>query len=278
MLKTQNIISFNQIQIFLLLFNRDGYVLNFSTPDFDRFTYNSIGVSLCERYGLSKGKSLEAFCDEGEEIQVIKLFRDLLEYYENVCQYEIDVNDPKYSRMFANLYIKCKEILKNLPYNNTHVILSVEKIKARFSSEYLECQINFMVEMIEENPTEAIGKAKEFIETCCKNILNNEGVEFSIGADVNKLIKLTMKVLNIHVDCIDNSKPEAVIIKSILGSLSNIVSNLAELRNSYGSGHGKDIDYRGLTSRHANLAVGASVSLVRYLWDTYEWRRKTNND
>lgn len=32
---------------FLMLFNRDGYVLNFSTNDFDVFTMNSIGEALC---------------------------------------------------------------------------------------------------------------------------------------------------------------------------------------------------------------------------------------
>ena len=37
---------------FLMLFNRNGYVLNFSTADFDVFTTNSIGVALCNKYGL----------------------------------------------------------------------------------------------------------------------------------------------------------------------------------------------------------------------------------
>lgn len=46
---------------FLMLFNRSGYVLNFSTNDFDVFTTNSIGEALCEKYGLSKGKSLNAY-------------------------------------------------------------------------------------------------------------------------------------------------------------------------------------------------------------------------
>ena len=31
----------------LMLFNRSGYVLNFSTNDFDVFTTNSIGEALC---------------------------------------------------------------------------------------------------------------------------------------------------------------------------------------------------------------------------------------
>lgn len=34
---------------FLMLFNRNGYVLNFSTNEFDVFTTNSIGEAICEK-------------------------------------------------------------------------------------------------------------------------------------------------------------------------------------------------------------------------------------
>ncbi|WOB47655.1 hypothetical protein NX757_04745 [Veillonella atypica] len=51
-------------QYFISLLNRDGYVLDFSTNSFNVFTINSIGIALCNHYGLSKGKSLEAFLVE----------------------------------------------------------------------------------------------------------------------------------------------------------------------------------------------------------------------
>ena len=51
--------SETDIGIIIALFNRDGYVLNFSTSKFDVFTSNSIGIALCDKFGLSKGKSLE---------------------------------------------------------------------------------------------------------------------------------------------------------------------------------------------------------------------------
>ena len=38
---------------FLKLFNRGGYVLDFSTNDFDSFTMESIGVPLCQKYQMS---------------------------------------------------------------------------------------------------------------------------------------------------------------------------------------------------------------------------------
>lgn len=65
---------------FLSLFNREGYVLNFSTDSFDVFTQNSVGLALCNHYGLSKGKSLTAYVNEASESDVIKLLSDLLKY------------------------------------------------------------------------------------------------------------------------------------------------------------------------------------------------------
>ena len=52
---------------FLKLFNRGGYVLDFTTPDFNAFTLDSVGVALCQKYNLSKGKSLIAYIDEASD-------------------------------------------------------------------------------------------------------------------------------------------------------------------------------------------------------------------
>lgn len=67
---------------FLKLFNRSGYVLDFTTPDFNAFTLDSVGVALCQKYQLSKGKSLIAYIDEASDDNVFKLLTDLLRYYE----------------------------------------------------------------------------------------------------------------------------------------------------------------------------------------------------
>ena len=60
-----------EIGTFLKLFNRGGYVLDFSTNDFDIFTLNSIGVALCEKYKMSKGKSLAAYINDASNDDVI---------------------------------------------------------------------------------------------------------------------------------------------------------------------------------------------------------------
>ena len=77
---------------FLMLFNRSGYVLNFSTNDFDVFTTNSIGEALCAKYGLSKGKSLIAYLNSASDENRFKLLSDLFHYYEENMEYEYNEN------------------------------------------------------------------------------------------------------------------------------------------------------------------------------------------
>ncbi len=125
-----------------------------------------------------------------------------------------------------------------------------------------------------ENPTESIGKAKELIESCCKTILENKGIQIDKKWDVNRLVSETRKLLRITPKDIPDNIPEAEAMRALLGSLSTITNSVAQLRNVYGSGHGKSANYKGLQERHAKLAIGCSVTLVNFLWDSYQ-RQKT---
>ena len=77
---------------FLMLFNRSGYVLNFSTNDFDIFTTNSIGEALCEKFGLSKGKSLTAYLNNASDENRFKLISDLFYYYKEKVRCKMKLN------------------------------------------------------------------------------------------------------------------------------------------------------------------------------------------
>lgn len=66
------------------LFNRGGYVLDFSSSAFDDFTKEVVGFRLTEYFGLSKGKSLVAFTEEGKESDIVKLFVALFDYYVSI--------------------------------------------------------------------------------------------------------------------------------------------------------------------------------------------------
>ena len=263
--------------LFLKLFNRGGYVLDFSTADFDTFTMESVGVALCSHYGLSKGKSLNAFINESTDDKSNKLLLDLLNYYElhypNFEKERDRINDP-YSYgtpndVYGKYYAKCKEIAQRIS-SNQFSAFAAKSVEEAFSSEYINKQMIIMLENQSTNPTEAIGKAKELIESCCKTILERNGITPNKDWKLNQLVDETMKLLEITPKHIPDTAKEATAIKAILGSLKGIATNIAIIRNAYGSRHGKSASYKGLQERHAKLAIGSSVTLVNFLWDSFE--------
>lgn len=251
---------------FLRLFNRGGYILDFSTPSFDIFTMESVGVPLCEKYQLSKGKSLSAFINEADNNSIVKLLSDLLDYYELRYHYEINNENPEY----FPTYKKCRLIIDRVAAGILPVLISAENLKEKFSSDYIAIQIDLMLKMQKDNPTEAIGKAKELIESCCITILEDQGLQPDKNWDIVKLVDETTKLLKVTPKDIPDKTPEITAIKAILGNLKAIAANVANLRNTYGSGHGKSANFKGLEERHAKLAVGSSITLVNFLWDSHD--------
>ena len=260
-----------ELSVFIKLFNRGGYVLDFNTYDFDAFTKQSIGLELCNYYNKSKGKSLIAYTEQAQESEVIKLILDLFNYYELHFFEEI-----KSENEYAKLYQRCQPIAERLKRINRASVHNAEELKTRFSSGYLCAQIDLMIRMQKDNPTEAIGKAKELIESCCKTILEEMGTTADKKWDMVRIVDETVKLLKITPHNIPDTIPEATAMKALLGNLKAIAVNIATLRNSYGSGHGKSANFKGLEERHAKLAVGSSTTLVNFIWDSYE-RYQFNN-
>ena len=231
---------------FLMLFNRNGYVLNFSTADFDVFTTNSIGVALCNKYGLSKGKSLIAYLNSATYSEREKLLLDLFHYYEDNMQHEYDKDYENffcyngYDERYARIYQKCKGIVERIEGTSSVISQTADNLKRKFSSEYMTQQIELMVSMQATNPTNA-----------------------------------TLDALNLLPSNIQSTDQGADAIKAILGNLRAIPSKLAEIRNPFGSGHGKSASFKGLEERHAKLAVGSSITFVDFVWSTYENQKQT---
>lgn len=266
-----------EVGTFLKLFNRGGYVLDFTTNDFDTFTMESIGVALCSKYNMSKGKSLAAYVNEAPDESVERLLKDLLSYYEENFEREFTeeaneelFSNSSYNAEYARLYKKCRSYMDRILNATTPLAPNAVELQEKFSSEYLSKQIELMLKMQSENPTDAIGKAKELIESCCKTILDNKGVAWDKNWDVGELTGETLSLLNLTPKSIPSTDPVSKNIRAVLGNLRGITTKLAEIRNPYGSGHGKSASFTGLETRHAKLAVGCSITFVTFVWDTYE--------
>lgn len=157
------------------------------------------------------------------------------------------------------------------PINN-HLSNRNKEIINALSGDYITQKINRMETSISTDPDLAIGTSKELIETMCITILKTRGLEVDKSWNVPKLIKETAKTLKLSPGEVLNYTTASQIIKNILGSLSTVVHGICELRNSYGTGHGKEAKFKGLTSRHAKLAVGAASTLAIFLFETHQIR------
>lgn len=172
----------------------------------------------------------------------------------------------------------CNTVTITLLHNGIEYVEKLQECKEKNSlgsfyngitNKYAKAEMDLMVSQIKTNPTEAIGKAKETVECCCKTILDKVGLSYNPKEDVGPLTNRVLTYMKLTPEDISDAATGAKKMKAFLGQLRGVVQSIAELRNIYGSGHGKPENFRGLEERHARLAVSASLTLVNFLWDSF---------
>ena len=155
-------------------------------------------------------------------------------------------------------------------------ILGEDIIDTTLSVDVSQLRINVtrIRNTVEMDPSLAIGASKELVEACCKAILVEMGETFDQSDDIPKLIKRTTGALDLLPEKIPERKKGGAAIRRVLGSLGNIVQGMSELRNAYGSGHGREPGRSNLLPRHARLCAGAASTLSFFLMETAQARRK----
>jgi len=155
----------------------------------------------------------------------------------------------------------------------TAVSPGINNAKELFSGTdvgYISQQITRMETAVNQDPELAIGTSKELVEACCKSILHECNISFSKRDNLLKLVKKTVTQLELTPENIPNQAKASGTIKRLLSNLATITQGIAELRNSYGTGHGKINISKGLQPRHAKLAVGAASTLSVFLAETHK--------
>jgi len=142
-------------------------------------------------------------------------------------------------------------------------------IATEFDSKHMGNLIKRIEGAVETDPDLALGSSKELVESCCKMILEKRNIQINKNADLPELVKTTMKELNLVPESIPDQAKGNDTIKRLLSNLSTVTQGMAELRNLYGTGHGRDGKFKGLKPRHARLAAGAATTLAVFLFDTY---------
>jgi Abortive infection C-terminus len=119
-----------------------------------------------------------------------------------------------------------------------------------------------------DDPEGAITAARTLLESVCKHILDECGVEYGDNVDLPKLYGLTSKELSLAP-----SQHTEDAFKRILGGVESVVNGLANLRNRLGDAHGQGKRPVRPLPRHAELAVNMAGSMASFLLATFEAKR-----
>jgi hypothetical protein len=145
-----------------------------------------------------------------------------------------------------------------------------KRVAERLTGPYVAQQIRRLRESTDADPELGIGTAKEFLESICKTILTERGTPPSKSEDLPGLVRSTIKSLSIVPPKLAGQPHAEKTITVLLNNLGSISHQLAELRNQFGTGHGRSTVHVGLPARHAKLAIGAAATLAVFLYESHE--------
>jgi hypothetical protein len=116
----------------------------------------------------------------------------------------------------------------------------------------------------DEDEAQAIGSAKELIESTAKVVLSERGQPVNDKDDLPELVRAAQLALAVHPTSALPGPDGSDAVKKILGGATTVATGIAELRNrGYGPSHGPGQPRVGLRARHARLAVAGAQDVVR---------------
>lgn len=119
------------------------------------------------------------------------------------------------------------------------------------------------MERIERDPEGAITAGRTLVESVCKRILEQRGVQYKKNIKLNQLYRKAAEELNLAPEQHDEE-----LFRQVLGGCSSVVNGLGSLRNTYGDAHApSDLSARP-HSRHARLVVNLAGAMSLFLVET----------
>lgn len=118
------------------------------------------------------------------------------------------------------------------------------------------------------DPSGAITSARTLIETVCKHVLDEQGIEYGDSDDLPKLYRLTADSLSLSP-----SQHTEQLFRQILGGCQTVVEGLGAMRNRHSDAHGRGKAGVRPAPRHAELAVNLAGTMATFLLATWEARQ-----
>lgn len=116
---------------------------------------------------------------------------------------------------------------------------------------------------ITDDPSQAIGSAKELLETVLKTVIGDH--EQKSRQDIPELLKKAQAQLDLDPRSASGSET----LRRTLSNLGQVVHGVAELRSLDGTGHGCSKS-RELEVAHARLVVNSAITIAAFLLEIWQ--------
>ena len=251
--KANTIDSIDQ-DILSAAFNSNGYVLDFTDATFANFTIKSVGISVQEKYKLSKARSLAKFTCEGETAKVIKLYSDLVKYFETKWANEVEEKTERASRILAlkPILIKYTErgcLRPYVPAIERSISLYVRKLAERAVRDIGNGEFD-----------SALTKAKTLLEETFCHILERNGILKSKNGDIYDLYGDVKRVCGMRQNPEYDKR-----VNELLSGLEKILKAVSEMRNAQSDAHGVGRRRLKIARHHALLFVNAALIMAEFI-------------
>ena len=126
---------------------------------------------------------------------------------------------------------------------------------------------------VENDPPAAITAACSILESLFKIYIEDTGAGMPKDQSLKPLWKTASKHLGLDPSSIEDDD-----VKKVLSGLNSVVDGIGSLRTHTGSAHGRGRRLYRLQPRHARLAVHASHTLIGFLIETWDERKRATHE
>jgi hypothetical protein len=245
-------------------------------PDPDHVPDDKVGV---RKQAFDSYAAAVDWTNEQHVIRALRVFESLLRRLRN----EKRLTEDQYAERRELLARDGCRLDGDLRIHTARTARLVVHLDSLRDASGIEAELERVRRFGADYPDDAIGAAKQLIEATAKFVLRERGLPPDERQDLPALIKQAQQALHLHPAALPQSSAgtapdNADSIKRILGALASAAVGVAELRNRYGTGHGRLNAPTGLGPRHARFAVGTACTWCELLLDTLQdpdapWRK-----
>lgn len=235
-------------------FNSNGYVLDFTDATFAQFTIKSVGVSVQNKYGGSKARSLARFTCSEETNKVVKLYQDLIRYFEVKWADEVAEGSERATRILALKQILAKYEAPGSSIKTSPTLLKIDRV-------YIRNLVERANNDIEQNQFDsALTKTRTLLEEVFCYVIEKKKPDFVKQGDINTLYNHVKNLYGMH-----QLKEYDKRVNGLLAGLEKILTAIVEMRNAQSDAHGVGSKRINIEAHHARLFVNASQTMAEFV-------------